>query len=445
MDPKLSGEPLWPMTLNVQESPTDLDCWANVWAESEQGQTVALVPPTALNAMDTIQWAWNGRDEKGLSFDPGVARVVASVACGPNESEAWARTTDEQRIHIVRLGITEVDFLTHPQQGAHVPLAYHKASLLEDRVSIIGDDVADYQVRPTTGADLDNLHGEPHPPIDIWTGAFVPPWGDASPTVGVHNVPTAYVAGSQLRLSIRVGEDAISQVDGQTIPAFGESTDSLPLFRVVADGLTALDMPEEVQPGDDRAFEGPILEDTLGREERSFTWHFEHYDSVNDDWVALPGHQTTTHRIYRLAGEAVLLDGQAEGLAPDVPWIGVLEDTLAAVDGISSDPARVLDALRNHIYDNPYIIYDPGDSAYSSFEGEYIYWDSIQSNISGWLDREKGIHLYCHSVSCLLSTLAGNLGVEAEQIVLGVGFRTNLTRAAGTDDWLRWSFNSTVW
>ena len=70
MDPKLSGEPLWPMTLNVQESPTDLDCWANVWAESEQGQTVALVPPTALNAMDTIQWAWNGRDEKGLSFDP---------------------------------------------------------------------------------------------------------------------------------------------------------------------------------------------------------------------------------------------------------------------------------------------------------------------------------------------------------------------------------------
>ena len=45
-------------------------------------------------------------------------------------------------------------------------------------------------------------------------------------------------------------------------------------------------------------------------------------------------------------------------------------------------------------------------------------------------------------MSCLLSVLGNHWGIPAEQIVLGVGFQTNLTRAAGTEDWLRWSFNS---
>ena len=45
-------------------------------------------------------------------------------------------------------------------------------------------------------------------------------------------------------------------------------------------------------------------------------------------------------------------------------------------------------------------------------------------------------------MSCLLSTLVGNVGVDAPQLVLGVGFETNYARAAGTEDWGTWSFNS---
>ena len=45
-------------------------------------------------------------------------------------------------------------------------------------------------------------------------------------------------------------------------------------------------------------------------------------------------------------------------------------------------------------------------------------------------------------MSCTLSALAGNHGVFAEQLVLGVYFDTNLARAAGTSSWGRWSFNS---
>jgi hypothetical protein len=45
-------------------------------------------------------------------------------------------------------------------------------------------------------------------------------------------------------------------------------------------------------------------------------------------------------------------------------------------------------------------------------------------------------------MSCLLSTLGNTWGVDARQLVLGIGFRTHLTRAAGDEDWLIWSFNS---
>ena len=119
----------------------------------------------------------------------------------------------------------------------------------------------------------------------------------------------------------------------------------------------------------------------------------------------------------------------------------VLADTADAVQG-APDAAAVMDGLRDRVYTDPWLLYDPSDSAYSDYDGAYMYWDSITSQLSDWLDRRQGLNLYCHSVSCLLSTLGQSWGADAEQIVLGVGFDTNLARAAGTETWGRWSFNS---
>jgi hypothetical protein len=98
--------------------------------------------------------------------------------------------------------------------------------------------------------------------------------------------------------------------------------------------------------------------------------------------------------------------------------------------------------LRGYLYTDPWVIYDPGVAAYSEYDGAYITWDSITSDLSAWLDRDAGLRLYCHSMSCLLSTLGNSWGADAQQLVLGVNFRTNQTRAANDEDWLRWSFNS---
>ena len=106
------------------------------------------------------------------------------------------------------------------------------------------------------------------------------------------------------------------------------------------------------------------------------------------------------------------------------------------------DAAPVLDAMRDWIHLGPYVLYNPSDSAYSGYDGSYIYWEYIWSDLTGWLDRDNGIDLYCHSVSCLLSVLVGQWGIEAPQQVLGVGFHTNLLRAADTTTWGTWTFNS---
>jgi hypothetical protein len=180
----------------------------------------------------------------------------------------------------------------------------------------------------------------------------------------------------------------------------------------------------------------------MGKHIKTIRWTFESQDAVTGDWLPVPGAFETQHAFYVLAGEPALLDGSAFGASPPIPWIGVLEDTATMMEGVPATTADTLDTLRDYLFNHEYIIYDPSAGTYTDFEGAYMYWTSITAQISSFLDRREGLRLYCHSMSCMLSALAGNHGVMAEQIVLGVGFYTNYARAAGTDTWGRWSFNS---
>ena len=127
----------------------------------------------------------------------------------------------------------------------------------------------------------------------------------------------------------------------------------------------------------------------------------------------------------------------------DVAWIGVLDEVNEAVAGLPADDHfALMDNLRDQLHEDPFLVYDPSDSAYSSFEGSYITWDYTWVEMSDWLARSSGVHLYCHSLACVLSSEANHLGLPAEYVTLAYNFQTHLTRAAGTEDWQRWSFNS---
>lgn len=398
IDPKLDGA-----ALSVEASGCDATV---VLTGASQTRTLASA-------------TWDGRDDAGVPFDPGPVTVTARC-----DGVATAE------LHVVRLAPVEIDFVAGAS-GDIVPLAYHKLSVARRGVTPL--EGAEYRAAPADAlAAADDDAGAPRPAVPPWTDAAVPPWGAGDADATAFNVPAAYAAGAAPRIEVRTADRAVSARSGAPVDAFGIGA---PEVRVSVAGTTA-----NWRPDTTLTLDLPAVEGTLGRETRTLAWTWEARDG--DTWVPIPGTFETTHTLWRTAGPAQLRDGEELGFAPAIAWIGVLAELEGPLTGVAPEPGPVLDAIRDHVNEGDWIIYDPNDASYSSYEGRYIYWEYAWSEVGEWLDRDDGIRLYCHSLSCLFSVLAGHVGVYAPQQVLGVNFRTNLTRAAGTTDWLAWSFNS---
>jgi hypothetical protein len=415
LDPKLSGAPA--LDLKVVQDGTG--CTVSVTLDNGIGQSQDL-PGSSVS--------WDGRDADGLWFEPGPARAQAMIDCGDGPQ---ARAALE--LHIVRLGLLSIDLHSPDGEDGEVPLAFHKSGLITGEISPIGDR-AEIQLSAGLTAAAGSVDDDLGQPRDVprWTNPDSAPWALTEPIA--HNVPAGFVAGSAIAATVVLGEQAVSESRHIAVSAFGPRTDTLPDLRLSGSETV-------LSPGGEVTLLLDPASATMGREVRTITWTFEATDEAGEVHL-VPGHIETSMTVYTLAGPPALLDGTDVGAAPPIPWIGVLDDTAEAMTGVDPTPAAVLDVLRDHLFEHDYIIYDPGDSAYTSFTGAYMYWTSITADLSGFLDRSGGLNLYCHSMSCLLSALAGNHGVEAPQIVLGTYFNTNQTRAAGGDEWRRWSFNS---
>jgi hypothetical protein len=440
LDPKLDDDPELRFEVHLAEAPEGRACEIAVEARHRDGRSHTWEPGLSLEAGQREVLSWAGLDAEGLAFDPGLVQLIVSASC---EGGAGAAAALEGRV--VRVGVTAVDFVEHPEDGGFVPLAYHKLDLLTHGVTELDGLVPEYRGYPGDEAiaDLDDEAGQPLDPPAPWTDPDVPPWGAGAPDSSAHSLPAAYAAGSRARLIATTGSTAVSQQSGAVLPALGmllTEQDDPPTLRLVGEDLDALDPDTPYAPGGTLGFDTEPLPSTLGRHDLRLEWRFQVLGP--DGWESLPGSQTTSHEIWITAGEPALRDGAALGFAPDAAWIGVLADLEAAMTGLDPSVAPVLDGVREHLHHDDWLIYNPSDAAYTSYSGSYIYWDYIWVDLSDWLDRDDGIELYCHSMSCLLSTIAGHWGVNAPQQVLGVGFRTNLARAAGTDSWGRWSFNS---
>ena len=415
MDPKLSGEPTLGFAMEADEE----GCEVSARFDNGIGQRVTI---------SGTEVQWDGTDEDGLWFEPGPARAQAVIDCGDG-----AQNGDSLALHIVRLGIQAIDFHSPEGDDGNIALAFHKSSLTTGGVSPVGDR-PEYALSSGTGAALgavDDDLGEPRTTAR-WTDPDTAPWASTEPDA--HNIPAAYVASSAIQATVTMGAQAISQSRLIAVDALGPRSDEVPTLRLTGSEAT-------ISAGGSLTIDLEPAWATMGKEVRTVSWQFESVDAEGTV-TPIPGHIETEHTLYTLAGQPALLDGTAVDAAPAIPWIGVLEDTADALEGVEATPAAVLDAVRDYLFEHEYIIYDPGDGEYTDFTGSYIYWSSITADLTGFLDRSGGLNLYCHSMSCLLSAIAGNVGVEAEQIVLGVGFNTNQTRAAGSDSWRRWSFNS---
>ena len=418
MDPKLLGDPALAMSFSMEEAE---DCEAAILVSNGIGQIRTLSNPDDSTS-------WDGRDDEGRAFDPGEATIKLTAVCDGAEQEV-AQT----EAYIVRLGPSLIDLMSPEGASGQVGLAYHKKSLIEVDISPVGER-PEYKQEPqgVLGSGIDRDDGSARPAVALWTNAHIPPWADGEVTQ--HNVPTGYIAERAMAAMVELDDVAISEARHIAVSSWGPEPEKIPAIRLASNGAL-------IEPGESLEVALGNAASTMGKHIQTVEWTFETEDK-DGTWHPIPGMFETEHAYYVLAGEPALLDGSSFGASPAVPWIGVLEDTSEQFEGVPATTEDTLDTLRDYLFNHEYLIYDPGSGTYSDFDGPYMYWSSITAQVSSFLDRREGLSLYCHSMSCMLSALAGNHGVRAEQIVLGVNFTTNLTRAAGTDSWRAWSFNS---
>lgn len=454
-DPKLDGDPRLTITVtntaeglaHIGEDGIARACDFAVEARHASGLVVPLEAHAAPTPLNSVQLTWDGRGDDGLPVDPGVVQIVADLYC--NERQ---QGFGEARTHIVRLAPATIDVST-VDPADFVPLAWHKTDLRTRDFTVLDEYTVEWKRRAPGGSQsaLDADDGTPRPAPEPYTRGDVPPWGpDSSDDLDAMNLPLGVVAGAPLALIFTPGETAVSAHSHAAIDAAGPlaGRTELPPIRIVADGA---DNDDDVGwvPGRGTTVSGIATARTLGLQHLTVTWRFEAF--ADGEWAPIAGFVETEHEVWALAGPTQVTDGTADGASPAASWIGVLQDLAPAVQDLpADDPVAVMSALRDHLNGDPWIIYNPGDSAYSTYEGRYIYWDRIWLDMGDWLDRDSGIDLYCHSLACLLSSQANHLGIETEYITIvderhpttGQRFTTRLTRAAGTTNWRQWTFNS---
>jgi hypothetical protein len=444
IDPKLSGEPALDVVVTAPGAAGALPpgCVVMVEALGPSGQVAVLADEAAwAPAAGELALGWSGRDDDGGPFDPGPVQLAANLYC-TERVQGWG----EAEVWVVRLGVTAVDF-----QGDTVALAYHKLDLARRGLTLLGGEVPELLDDRATAwelADLDLDDGSPRQPPAPWENPDAPPWGDGPPGavgLGRHNVPAAYVAGATVELEATFGAAAVSAASGVVVHPLGPEPwrGEAPAIRVALEGFEPVGDATWAPGGAAVLRASAPLPAEVGRHELVLHWRFEALDGAGGAWVRVPGEDVTTHRLYLVAGASRVPDGTSIDASPPVAWIGVLDDVADAIAGLrADDPEAIMTALRQRVHDDPRVIYNPGDGAYSDFEGDYLDWDYIWIEMSDWLDRTDGIDLYCHSMACLLSSLANHLGLDARYVTLGRDFHTHLTRAAGESEWLDWDFNS---
>ena len=369
-------------TLTGDELP---ECAHIVEAVDPAGRIATLLDADAEWGASSV--TWDGLADDGTPFEQGIAQVQSILDCPDGVA------IDAVEVDVLRLAPVEIDFWND------VPLAYHKASLDSYELTLVDMPVWIDGAEP-------------------WADPDRPPWGDGEPEPP-WNLP-------------------VGQVAGETMQVSAVFSDSVETDRTV---LVGDDVLQTWAPGAELTFTTPAAPTTVGRDELELTWSFH---VVQGDTIApVPGTFTSTHPRYVVVDQPWVPDGTFMGGSPSVAWIGVLEDVNEATAGIEADDHfALMDALRDHLHEDAYLVYNPSDSAYSSFSGSYITWTYTWVEMSEWLDRSSGVDLYCHSLACVLSSQANHLGLPAEYVTLAYNFQTNLTRAAGSEDWQQWSFNS---
>ncbi len=416
MDPKLGGDPSLGFTYRVDPAGVDFSMTVSVH-DADSGAEVRRLVDGTLQAGGTDHTAtWDGMDASGEYVDTGAYEMRFSGALG-----AMPAMTAADTVHIVRLGVAAVEFVSGAAGSDEYQLMYHIRNSSKYTYYPIPDDRPQFAIGPEPGeeADLDRYDGRPRSLPNPWTDLNSPPQ-DSSDAMGVeddsYNLPVAYHRGATPRLRVTLGSggvDASGSAMGCGYPIAG-----LPIRLIVSDAdPSTAGVNEDVSPGSTIGFDATAsLPDGVSKSMLRYTYTFEYQDGGS--WIAIPGSIATEHTVYTLYGEPTL-SHTSTAVAPYIPWVKAVDLVAGWVDGpaTADDITGAVTAAVNSFFG---LQYDTSRGACHYTTGNVDNHTMQMSDFFEDYDADSFTVLNCSDCACLQTTFSNMVGVDHEYQILGI-------------------------
>lgn len=407
-DPKLAGA-----ALSVRTRLTGTAAYAAtvtvVDAAGAVVRTVASAPSRAVGVDHTD--TWDGRDAAGGFVAPGRYTLRLDATRG-GQTERHERT-----LSVVRVGLVSIAYGDEGPGQGRVLMEYHRtnATTAGTRFPVDACGPAWAIERSTLGERcLDRADGSPLPLPAISTATASPPRvAGGSVAVRGRSLPVAYRVGARPTMKVRLGDAAAHRgaVVGCGYPLAGTP------LRLVLDGQAST----ELSPGAEVALTGPAVPAGIGRHDVEHVFRFEAWDG--QAWVALPGAVRAQQRVYALLGRPPASSNI------QLPWVAVVDKVAGWSAGRATDAAGVMEAITRGVNEAEGLRYDVvmGAPAYS---GGWSLTDP-ELALDSWLARDNGSVVNCLDCASAVTTLAAQVGADAQVATLGDNFDLHWIRGIG--------------
>ncbi|MBW2262754.1 MAG: hypothetical protein JRG91_12335 [Deltaproteobacteria bacterium] len=423
-DPEMGGSPSTDVQYRADPAGIDFVITVSVARVDTGAEVRRLVDGTAQAGGTDHVASWDGTDDSGVVVDTGEYEVTVEAVY-----ETLPVLTGTDGVHVVRLGVVEVEYVSNGTAGEEYQMMYHIRNTSKYTYYAIPDDRPQWAMGPENGEleDMDTDDGAARPLPAVWTTLNSPPQDSVDPA-GVeddnYNLPVCYRRGSVPRLSVSLGTGAVSNTSPGTPIVAGYPLTGMPIRLLVAgaDPVTA-GTNEDVSPGVTVDFiPTTALPDAVQKHAVSNTFSFEYEDGGS--WVAVPGSITTDHTIYTIYDDPTLIDSGTP-VAPYLPWVRLVDLVTTWVDGpaTAEDVCGTVIARTNDYFGLEYDIAS-GATHYAS-GGLSAHVMQMSDFIEDW-DAGTFTVVNCSDCAVISTTFANTVGVDHLYQILGLYNRINL-------------------
>jgi hypothetical protein len=272
---------------------------------------------------------------------------------------------------------------------------------------------------PTGEPELDAPDGTPRAfPDKPWDDLETPPVDSKGAVLHTgYTLPVALKLDSKPQLVFTIGKSA--QGAGGTQPA-GLDAAGLPPIRLVVDGVPSSDKAL-CSPGGEATVQladSPVP--AIDRVDLPLSWHFEWQGQDARYTPIAGGEQSVTLRFYGVLGN------DQGTMAPDLPWVAVVDAATRRIAGKAKDAATARALLVQYVYEEMALSYDrkAGASHYTRYSGSGG-WSVATFSLADFLKRSKGSIVNCSDCASILATYANMIGAKLHYAIIGWSFDLN--------------------